>query len=88
MASQVESKKTYYVVQSFTKEAAGLRMDVPIQALSEASALRTAERLAERKASVIAFARTGDPASGEFEEPIVLASYGRVIGDEVEDLPF
>ncbi|WP_336488326.1 hypothetical protein [Methylobacterium nigriterrae] len=88
MASQVESRKTFYVVQGFTKEAAGLRMDAPIQALTEASALKTAERLSERKASVLAFARTGNPATGEFDDPIVLASYGRPIGDGVEDLPF
>ncbi|WP_162560941.1 hypothetical protein [Methylobacterium durans] len=88
MASQAESKKTYYVVQSFSEEAAGLRMDAPIQALTEASALKTAERLSERKVSVLAFARTGDPATGEFDEPVVLASYGRPIGDSMEDLPF
>lgn len=81
-------RKTFYVIQAFSHEGSGLRMDAPIEASSEASALRTAERLSKRKASVIALARTGNPASGEFDEPEVLVSYGKAIGDTLDDIPF
>ena len=87
MASRADSLKTYYVVQSFTKERAGLRMDAPIQAFSEGAARRTAERLSQRKAAVLAFERTGNPPTGEFEEPRVLVRYGHLEEGENE-LPF
>ncbi|WP_157085445.1 hypothetical protein [Methylobacterium sp. Leaf99] len=83
-----ETVKTYYVVQSFTKEHAGLRMDAPIQANSESSARKTAERLSQRKAAVVAIARTGNPTTGEFEEPTVLAQYGRLDDEDDMGLPF
>lgn len=80
--------KTYYVVQSFSQESGGLRMDAPIQVHSECSARRTAERLSRCKAAVIAIARTGNPTTGEFEEPTVLAQYGRIDEEDDMGLPF
>ncbi|GEP06853.1 hypothetical protein [Methylobacterium oxalidis] len=88
MPAQAQHLKTFYIVQSFTKERAGLRMDPPLEARTEASARRTAERLSSRKPSVIAFARTGDPETGEFEEPRILVSYGEIAGGEEDALPF
>lgn len=88
MASQTGSSTTYYVVQSFTRDRVGLRMDAPIQAFSEGTARRTAERLSSRKAAVMAFARTGNPATGEFDEPRLLARYGQLGEDGEDDLPF
>ncbi|TXN24001.1 hypothetical protein [Methylobacterium sp. WL9] len=85
--AESSQRKTYFVIQSFSRERGGLRMDSPVQAQSEASALRQAERLSERKPGVIAFSRTGNPTTGEFDEPVVIASYGRVPGNE-EGLPF
>jgi hypothetical protein len=86
MQSGAVERKTYYVVQSFTREGGGIHMDAPVEARSEASAVRIAERIAGRKASVLVLARTGDPAASDFDEPVVLRSYGSL--DEVEDLPF
>lgn len=83
-----ENLKTYYVVQSFSQERAGLRMDTPIQAHSESSARRTAERLSRRKAAVLAIARTGNPTTGEFEEPTILAQYGKLDDEDDMGLPF
>lgn len=88
VAAKSPDLKTYFVVQSFSKDRAGVRMDAPIQAQSEASARRTAERLSSRKSSVIAFSRTGDPGSGEFDEPVVLVSYGDMFNGGVDSLPF
>jgi hypothetical protein len=78
-------ERTYYVVQSFTRDRKGVRMDPPREAPNEAAALRMAERIAPRKASVIVFARTGNPKTGEFDEPRVLQSLGEAAED---DLPF
>lgn len=86
--SSAEAVKTYYVVQGFSQERAGLRMDAPIQAHSESSARRTAERLSKRKAAVLAIARTGNPTTGEFEEPMILAQYGKLDEEDDMGLPF
>lgn len=68
---------TYFVVQSFERGRRGsLVADQPIETQGYEQATRMAERLARRKAGVVAFARRGDPATGDFEEPEVIASYG------------
>ncbi len=73
------TRKTFYVVQPFTKgKRGGLKADQPIQASSAEAAIRRAERLAETKAGVLAFAQTGDPEMGDFDEPIFLARHGDV----------
>jgi hypothetical protein len=81
------ARKTFYIVQSFSSDGCGIRMDPPLEATSENSARRTAARLAARKPSVICFKRTGNPSTGDFDEPEVLISYGSVIGSD-DDLPF
>lgn len=85
MKAQSAEPRTFYVVQSFTRGREGMRMDPPQEARSEAAAVRLAERIAPRKASVTVFARTGDPETGEFDEPRVVHSLGEA---SVEDLPF
>lgn len=78
----------YFVVQSFTRGSkGGLRPDVPIQANNTSHARRMAERLAATKALVVAFMRTGDPKTGEFEEAQFIAALGDV-PDEVREMPF
>lgn len=37
-----------------------------------------AERLSYSRHSVIAFSRTGDPDTGDFDEPVILAKFGDV----------
>lgn len=88
MDAQAANLRTFYVVQSFSRSREGLCMDAPIQSLSKPGALRTAERLSKRKASVIALARTGNVETGEFDEPVVLAQYGEIATEEFGDLPF
>lgn len=79
------NRKTYYVVQSFSRPQGRLQMDFPVEARSEDAAMRTAERLARHKAKVLVLARTGDPTTSEFDEPVLLRSFGE---QEDEDLPF
>lgn len=76
----------FYVIQSFSVQGGRLQMDQPLEARSEAAALRTAERLAKRKPSVVVLARSGTLATGEFDEPVILRSYGSIEGPD--DLPF
>ena len=85
MKSEVAGERTYFVVQSFTRDREGIRMDPPQEARTEAAAVRLAERIAPRKASVMVFARTGNPETGEFDEPRVVRSLGEA---SEEDLPF
>jgi len=76
-----------FVVQSFTRGSrGGLRPDIPIQAQNTAHARRMAERLAITKALVVAFARDGDPKTGDYEEAKLIAAHGD-IPDEVREMP-
>ena len=91
MKGQNPEQETFYVVQSFTGSGQNSRMDAPVQASSESKAIETAERLAQRKSSVLVLSVTGCRKTGEFEDPEVLASYGSLIGEDendTESLPF
>ncbi|MFK0273126.1 hypothetical protein ACIQUG_05595 [Ensifer sp. NPDC090286] len=68
---------TYFVVQSFTLGSRGAFLaDDPVQATGPEHAQRLAERLSATKVGVIAFSRSGDLATGEFEEAKVLFTIG------------
>lgn len=68
---------TYFVVQGYEKTAKGaLAAATPIQVQDEQHAMRLAEKLSKTNAGVIAFSRSGDPASGEYEDATILFSCG------------
>lgn len=68
---------TYFVVQSFTRGKRGaLLADTPVQATDQGHAFRMLERLAKSKVGVVAFSRSGDPATGEYTDAIILATFG------------
>lgn len=70
---------TYFVVQSYARTRMGaLAAQPPVLAQDEGHALRLASRLAGTMAGVVAFCRTGDPATGEYEDAEILARYGEV----------
>jgi hypothetical protein len=70
---------TYYVVVPFTTDESGDLVPLePIEAQSARSAMRKAADLATGRGGAIAFSRTGDPATGDFEEAVVLERYGEV----------
>jgi len=76
-----------YVVQSFTAGRHGnLRADSPIQAQNTSHAKRIAERMAVRKALVVAFIREGNPKTGEYEDAKLIAAFGNV-PEEVREMP-
>lgn len=71
---------TYHVVLSFDPGSSPSRLtpNEPKEVPSEAAARRMVERLRTMKAGVIAFSRTGDPETGDWDEAQVIASYGRI----------
>lgn len=69
---------THYVVQSFRKMGKRVVADEPKVAADERQCLRLAEAAAARRYAVIAFSRTGDIDTGDFDDPVILATYGDV----------
>ncbi|MGY3330086.1 hypothetical protein ACVILI_003103 [Mesorhizobium sp. USDA 4775] len=75
-----------YVVQSYIAGKRGqLQADSPIQANSTGHARSLAQRLAVRKALVVAFQREGDPKTGEWEDAKLIEAFGAV-PDEVKEM--
>lgn len=69
----------YFVVLSYGWSKRGILFPHdPIEVPNMESAIRLAERLAADCAGVVAFSRTGDPTTGEFEDAEVLMRSGVV----------
>jgi hypothetical protein len=82
---------TYHVVLPFRLDAEGeLVAGEAAEAPNAASAVSRAERLAlsERDGvcGAVAFSRSGDPATGEFADAIVLKRFGAVPADLIGSL--
>ena len=58
-------------------------VDDAIEVSDADRARRQAERVARSKGSAVAFSRTGDPITGEFDDAVILGSFGEV-ADELE----
>jgi hypothetical protein len=70
---------TYHVVVPFGRDADGNLVPLePAEAPNAETAKRRAQRAAETSAGAVAFSRTGDPNTGEFSDPVLLATYGEV----------
>lgn len=75
---------TCFVVQSFEKTPKGaLQPNTAIHAQGRDHAIRLAERLAATSAGVVAFSRTGDPTTGEFEDAVLLYASGQSLFGEI-----
>jgi len=75
---------TYYVVLAFVRNEEGdgeLVAEAPVQMPSATAAMSRARSLAAGKAGAIAFARTGDPDTGEFADAVLLFKAGEVRDD-------
>jgi hypothetical protein len=74
------AREIIYLVQTF-KAGKGTRLvaDTPIRCKSSDAARMKAESLAATKAGVVAFANSGDPDLGEYdEEPTIIFRVGRL----------
>lgn len=73
---------TYYVALPFTRseEEGDIVAGDAKEARSEGLAIRMAGLLAvlDGNCGAVAFSRTGDPAVGEFEDAVVLKTFGEV----------
>jgi hypothetical protein len=74
-----EKAKVVYGVQAFTRRRGELKPDEPRSATSETDATRIAQRLAQSRAGVVAFRRTGaDQFEGDWREPEALFIAGDI----------
>jgi hypothetical protein len=70
---------TYYVVVPFDRNAQGdPEPGLAREAVSAVLAKRLARALAAEHGGAIAFTRSGDRETGDFEDPVVLATFGEV----------
>ena len=70
---------TYHVGVTFDRDAEGdLKANEPQEAVSPAAAERAARQLSHQRAGAAAFSRTGEPATGDFEDAVILARFGDV----------
>ena len=70
---------TYYVALPFLRGEDGDLIAGEAQDRQTAGAAESvARRMAEVSAGAVAFSRTGDPATGEFEDAIVIRRFGDV----------
>ena len=68
---------THYVVLAYRKGKRGkIEAEEPKIARDENNCRSMAERMALSRHAVIAFSRTGDPDTGDFDEPVILAKHG------------
>lgn len=75
---------TYFVALPFQRTEDGeLVASEAKECQSAQGAIREAERLSRLNVGAIAFSRTGDPASGEFSDAIVIRSFGEVPNGEM-----
>jgi hypothetical protein len=69
----------YHVVVVFDLDGAGeLKPGEAREATSADAAVSAARGLAALHAGAVAFSRTGDPATGEFEDAAILTHFGSV----------
>ena len=79
------ARVTYYVVLPFFRTLDGeVLADEPIEVPAADRARRQAERVARSKGGAVAFSRTGDPVTGEYEDAVILAQFGDVPEDIAE----
>jgi hypothetical protein len=74
----------YYVALPFTpEEGGGLAPGLAIECPSGAAAIRRAEAIArhDANAGTVAFSRSGDPNLGEFDDAVILKTFGDVPED-------
>ena len=73
----------YFVAMPFVPMEHGLAPGQAVECTSEAAAIRRAEAMSRHAATAgaVAFSRSGDPNLGEFEDAVVLKTFGEVPED-------
>jgi hypothetical protein len=79
------SKQTYYAVLPFEIGPRGKLMEgQAVPATSGDHAVRLAHRMEPRVAGAVAFSRTGDPETGDWDDAVILVVLGAVPPDLLE----
>lgn len=74
---------TYFVALPFNRNDEGdLVAGEAQECQTETAAIRRAESMARTSAGAVAFARTGDPGSGEFEAARILRRFSEVPAED------
>lgn len=79
---------TYFVVQTFAAVKGSktkISAETPMEARDHGHAMRLFERYMPIRAGVVAFRRTGDPKTGDWEDGIILARHG-LVSAEVDQM--
>jgi hypothetical protein len=77
---------TYHVVVSFDRDEEGdLKAGEAQKVMSPIVAERRARALALEHAGALAFSRTGNPATREFQDAVILAQFGEVDLDSLSE---
>jgi hypothetical protein len=77
---------TYHVVIVFDRDAEGdPKPGEAREVLGPVVAERRARTLALENADALAFSRTGDPTTGEFQDAVILARFGEVDLDSLSE---
>lgn len=77
---------TYHVVQTYiVNKKRRIEAEQPRLVSSEAEALRLAERLSAVKFGVVAFSRTGDPQTGDWDDAKILYQFGDATEEDTEE---
>ena len=73
----------YYVAMPFIPMEHGLAPGQTLECPTEGAAIRRAEAMARHQANAgaVAFSRSGDPTLGEFEDAVILKTFGEVPED-------
>lgn len=76
------ARVTYFVVVPFIRDEFGdLVSEDAIEKHGRAEAMALALALSKTKTGVIAFSRSGDPATGDFDDAVELGRFGEVPAD-------
>ncbi|WP_054209360.1 hypothetical protein [Bosea vaviloviae] len=88
LEKETVKQRTYFVVQTFRAVKGGkgkINAEDPMEARDEAHARSLVDRYKPLRAGVVAFRRTGDPKTGDWDDAIVIARHGQV-SPEVDNL--
>jgi hypothetical protein len=74
---------TYYVALPFVAGDDGVAAGEPVECFNPVAVVMRAEALSRKEGNVgaVAFSRTGDPATGDFSDAIVMKKFGDVPDD-------
>jgi hypothetical protein len=77
------SEVTYYVALPFVAADDGVAAGEPVECFNPVAVVMRAEALSRKEGHIgaVAFARTGDPATGDFGDAKVLKKFGDVPDD-------